>query len=201
MPCGWRDQVGAFRGIAADLRGGWRALLVFDLLCKLLMVAVSAPLSAWFIGAILRASGDHAVSNTDLLGFFLSPSGLVLIVVSATTGFALLFFELGLALIAIGIRQGKSVSALRTLQFLGRRLPVLGSLALRQFLVLGAIAAAVLASAAHWAWLFRPCRPRDRRSALGIVVAALQAAGPMLRSFLFPLSSSYTMASWAVASE
>ena len=103
--------------MAGDLRRGWRSFLAFDLLCKLVSVAVFAPLSAWFLRAVLLWSGDQAVSNYDLVSFFFSIQGLLLVVVWATGGFAVLFFELGgLVLLAIGIQRDRPLSATRALK-------------------------------------------------------------------------------------
>lgn len=127
------------------LRDGWRPLLFFDLLWKLLSLAFLVPVSALFLSSILRWSGDKAISNFDLAAFFLSPQGILLIVVTATLSFAVVFFELGgLAMISLGALQGKRVTAVRTLLFLGGNIRRLCLLGFYQFLILGGIAISAL---------------------------------------------------------
>ena len=65
------------------------------MLFKLLTIAVYAPIAAWFFKTILRTSGNPAVSNFDLVSFFLSAPGLALVVTFVVASFVLLFFELG----------------------------------------------------------------------------------------------------------
>ncbi len=133
----------------ADTRAGWSGLLVFELLFKLVYLAVFAPLAAWLLRTILQWSGDQVVSNHDLIAFFLSLPGVVFVAVWATAGFAVLFFELGgLTLLAIGSRRGQVVSAVRMLRELAGHLPGLLALGMRQFLVVGTLVAFVLAVAA-----------------------------------------------------
>ncbi|MFV1979526.1 MAG: glycerophosphodiester phosphodiesterase family protein [Rhodothermia bacterium] len=134
---------------ARELRAGWHAFAVFEVLYKLLMVAVYAPISAWFFNGILRSTGDAAVSNYDLITFFASPQGLLLAATFATASFALVFFEFGgLVLIAAGVGGGKRMSAVRTLQFLAGRFSGLCKLGFRQFLILGTVVAVALATVA-----------------------------------------------------
>ncbi len=125
---------------------GWSAFVRYEGLCKLLSAVGVAPISAWFLASILRWSGDEAVSNFDLLSFFLSPQGILLIVVSAIVSFVVLFVELGgLTLIAIGTGRGTRVSVIRTLWFMLGRSRQLSELALKQFLALAAPVAGVAA--------------------------------------------------------
>jgi glycerophosphoryl diester phosphodiesterase len=121
----------------------------------LLSFIAIAPISTWFLGAILKWSSDPAISNHDLLSFFFSLQGFMLVVVSATVAFAILFLEVGgLALIALTIMRGCETSSWRTLLFLLSRFPRLCGLGLIQFLVVAAIATAGLAAAATASILF-----------------------------------------------
>ncbi len=122
------------------LKASWRPIVAFDLSIRLLMIAVFAPLSAWFLRTILYWSGDVVVSNLDLVSFFLSPAGLSLIFASATVGFTVVLFEFGgLVLLVLGARQEGNVSVVRVLALLGRRASGLFMLGLRQFLGLGGV--------------------------------------------------------------
>lgn len=128
------------------LLSSWRPIVAFDLSVRLLLIAVFAPLSAWFLRAILSWSGDVVVSNFDLVSFFLSPPGLSLIFVSATVGSAVALFEFGgLILFVQSARQGVEVSVVRVLALLSRRAGGLLALGLRQFLGVGAVATVFLA--------------------------------------------------------
>jgi len=114
----------------------------------LLSFAILAPISAAFLASILKWSGDRAISNFDLISFFLSPQGVLLIVLSATLVFATVFFELGgLALILLALRRGRRPSTWRTLQHLETNIRQLCLLGLRQFLILGFIGVFLLAIA------------------------------------------------------
>ena len=169
---------------------GWSALVRYDGLCKLLSAAGVAPISAWFLAAILRWSGDEAVSNSDLLLFFLSPQGILLIVVSATVTFAVLFVELGgLTLIAIGAGRGTRISVTRTLWFMLGRWRQLCELGLRQFLLLAALGAGVLAVGAVTKvtllgggdfYFYLRVKPPQYWWAVSIVAAAASVAGIMV---------------------
>ncbi len=126
----WHELVDGGRQTWADLVRGWRPLVLFELLFKVFSIAMVRAALAWFLRSVIRFSGSTAVSNYDLISFFLSPQGLLLLVVGLAVSFAVLFLELGgLMMIVIGIRQRQRVSAIRTLQTLGRafaRLVVLG---------------------------------------------------------------------------
>lgn len=123
----------------------WSAFIGLEVLFKLISLAVFTPAWAYFFNAILQSSGDPAVSNYDLISFFLSPQGLIIIATFATSGFAILFFEIGgLVLIAIAAGHKQKISAIRTLQHLTARLPGLFELGLRQFVVLAAISLVAL---------------------------------------------------------
>ena len=134
---------------AARLRTGWRPLVVFDVLCKVLSYAVVAPLFSWFLAAMLTGSGSSAISNFEILSFVLSAPGLVFVTVAATGGFAVVFLEIGgLTMIALTLSRGERTSALATLNFLARNFHRLCTLAFIQFVSIAAIISAALAVAA-----------------------------------------------------
>ena len=180
-------------GLASDFRTGWRTFAAFDALYKLLMFAVYTPISAWFFNSILASTGNAAVSNYDLTSFFLSPQGLLLVIVLSTVSFVLLFFETGgLVLIAAGIAQGKRMSATRTLQFLVSRLAGLCRLGFRQFLILGGIAGLALAIialakttllSASDIYFYLNVKPPEFWVAVAIASIALISAGSVMLSY------------------
>ncbi|MGI9569253.1 MAG: glycerophosphodiester phosphodiesterase family protein [Desulfobulbia bacterium] len=123
-----------------EFYNNWQSFIGIELLFKLLSIAVFTPGWAYFFNSVLKSSGDTAVSNYDLISFFLSPQGILIILGFATSGFAILFFEIGgLALVAIAMRRRYKISALRTLHFLFTRLPALFELGIRQFLAVAAV--------------------------------------------------------------
>ena len=187
MSSNWVRRMDGCRRIVEDVRAGWRGFVAFDLLCKVISFALFAPLSAWLLRTILHGGGNMVVSNIELVSFFSSWRGLLFVAVWATSGFAVLFFELGgLVLIAVGVRHGEAVSTPAVLRFLFRHLLRLLELGFRQFLVLGAVGAFFLATvAAVKATLLRGgdiyfylnVRPAEYWWAAIIVAAAAIAAG------------------------
>ncbi len=66
----WRP-IPLTRQVLADFRRGWRPLVAYDIVCKFLTTAALAPLLAAFLNLLISSSGDPAVSNYDLIAFFL----------------------------------------------------------------------------------------------------------------------------------
>jgi glycerophosphoryl diester phosphodiesterase len=165
-------------------------LVAFDLLCRLVSIAIFAPISAWFIATIIGRTGNTAVSNLDLVSFFLSPKGLLLVAVSGTASFAIMFFEIGgLVLIVLGLRQSASVTAVAVFRFLSQRARRLLRLGLRQFLILASLVTIVLvvAVAAKTTLLgggdiyyYLQVRPSRFWWAIGIIGLVAVAAGTMM---------------------
>jgi hypothetical protein len=59
----------------ADLRTTWRAALTFHLLVQLLGVALFTPIVTWVGHRLVLAAGEPVISNFDIAGFVLSPTG------------------------------------------------------------------------------------------------------------------------------
>ncbi len=77
-----------------DFRRGWRALVVFDVLFKLLEAWLFVPAVAVLLSAVLSRAGHIAVSNRDILDFLLTPSGLLYAALFSTLAVAFVLFEL-----------------------------------------------------------------------------------------------------------
>jgi glycerophosphoryl diester phosphodiesterase len=123
------------------LRKGWPQFAGFELLFRLLGLAVFTPLTAWLTARLIAWSGSGAVSNYDLAGFFLSPEGLIYLMCAVTIGFALAFFEFGgLTALAISLQRKERIRLPQLFRFLGSALPRLWRLSVRQFLIYLAIA-------------------------------------------------------------
>ncbi len=134
------------RDVRDVLRTRFRQLAAYELVFKLVSVAVFAPLSAFFLARLLAWSGSDAVSNYELTAFFLSPAGASLVVAGATLAFAIFFLEqAGLIIIALAQLEGQKVSVFQLAQFAGKRFSGLCLLGLRQFAIYLASALPLLA--------------------------------------------------------
>src|SRR4249919_2825324 len=106
------------------LKRGLPQFAGFELLFRLLGLAVFVPSTAWLTSRLIAWSGSGAVSNYDLAGFFLSFKGLCYLIVVATIGFALAFFEFGgLVALAISLQRRKRIRMRQLFAFLGLAFP------------------------------------------------------------------------------
>ena len=102
------------------LRRGLPQFAGFELLFRLLGLAVFIPSTAWLTSRLIAWSGSGAVSNYDLAGFFLSFKGLCYLIAVVTIGFALAFFEFGgLTALAISLQRRKRIQMRQLFAFLG----------------------------------------------------------------------------------
>lgn len=96
---------------ARSLRGLWRCLpqlLVYDLLFKILAFVLLSPLLSALFGFFISRSGSHAIGNTDIARFLLSPVGLATVAIVVPLAIALAFLEVaGLLMIGMGEAQGR----------------------------------------------------------------------------------------------
>ncbi len=84
---------GLARSVWHDFWRARRALFIYDILFKLLEAWLFLPLVALVLALILSRAGHIAVTNRDLLDFFLSPSGLLYAALFSTVAVALLLLE------------------------------------------------------------------------------------------------------------
>jgi glycerophosphoryl diester phosphodiesterase len=96
------------RAVRNDLRRSFAAVAAFEVLFKLLSVLVLAPGLAVVLFHLVRGAGRTAVTNTDILGFLLSPAGV------------LYGFLLGLKLLGLSLLEHAGVLALAALKQTGR---------------------------------------------------------------------------------
>ena len=102
------------------LRRGLPQFASFELLFRLLGLAVFIPSTAWLTSRLIAWSGSGAVSNYDLAGFFLSFKGFCYLIVVVTIGFALAFFEFGgLTALAISLQRRERIRMRQLFGFLG----------------------------------------------------------------------------------
>src|SRR5687767_5973599 len=83
------------RAARSVFRRGLPQFAGFELLFRLLGLAVFVPLTAWITARLIEWSGSGAISNYDLAGFFLSFKGFCYLATVVTIVFALAFFEFG----------------------------------------------------------------------------------------------------------
>jgi glycerophosphoryl diester phosphodiesterase len=81
------------RSVWQDFIHARRPLFVYDLLFKLFEAWLLGPVVAFILAAVLSLAGHVAVSNLDILAFFLTPLGLLYAVLLGTAAVGLLLFE------------------------------------------------------------------------------------------------------------
>src|SRR5262249_36981854 len=81
------------RSVWRDFLRARRALFVYEVLFKLLEAWLFAPAVAVVLAIILSRAGRVAVTNQYILGFLLSPSGLLYAALFGTAAVALLLLE------------------------------------------------------------------------------------------------------------
>lgn len=132
----WREALRAFPVFA-------RRVVWFRLAFVLLSGAVLSPALAWLLEQLIRSTGDYAISNYDLVSFFLSVKGVLFLALGASTASALLYLEFtGLLLICAS--QDRPASSLTVLQHSLHRLPRLLRLGFLQAIALTAAASPFL---------------------------------------------------------
>ncbi len=93
----------------------WR-LFEFDLFFKILALVLLQPLVAWLIGLTVSSTGYPAISNDQLLSFFLSVPGVLAILIFGAGTFAIFFAEqAGLQIIDLAFRTGRKLNAIEVL--------------------------------------------------------------------------------------
>jgi len=114
-------------------RDEWRGLLLLNLAFQAAAFVVLAPLGNWLLVRLVSTSGRLALSNEDVLRFFLSPFGAVIVfMVAVATVASQLIEQAGFSWIAGGDLHGEPTSAGAALSQLARAAPRLIRLASRQ---------------------------------------------------------------------
>ena len=84
-----------------------KAVVGFEIWFSLIFAAVLAPLSAWLLNKLLVTGGQLAVSNDEIIGFFLSFRGVLFILISITFFIGLTYLEqVGLMMISLASLKG-----------------------------------------------------------------------------------------------
>jgi glycerophosphoryl diester phosphodiesterase len=120
-----------WRRTADELRRRWRPIVVYQLLATLVATLAISPLATVTLHAILRSAGKVAVNNYDLVGFFLSRTGLLFLLAAIALGLTI-FFLLHAGLVLLTAQQAERRNPLGTMRAVVRKLPQLVRLGLRQ---------------------------------------------------------------------
>ncbi|MGB5735671.1 MAG: glycerophosphoryl diester phosphodiesterase membrane domain-containing protein, partial [Thiohalocapsa sp.] len=114
-----------------------RSALVYDLLYKLLGIALLAPVAAFVLNHLIRVSGGLTITNEAIAGFMLSVPGLLFVLVTLTLTLASFYAEqAGLMHIASGAIRGRPTGWADALATTVYALPRLVHLALWQAAIL-----------------------------------------------------------------
>jgi glycerophosphoryl diester phosphodiesterase len=146
-----------FRNVHTYLRNIIRPAIVFEFWFTLVFLVSFAPASGWLLNRLVAASGQYAVSDNDLVVFFLSTQGILFLILGI--GFALAFWfaeQTGLLIISIKAIFEKKISVSPVLWQQMRHLPALLRLGLLQ--AAGYIAASIpfiLGLGLTYWWLLR----------------------------------------------
>lgn len=174
-----------------DFRQSWGDLLVFDILFRVIALAVLFPAVGWLFQRFVKSSGTEAVGNLDLVPFLLTPTGFALFLILVSL-FAAISAMQSAGLMAIGYAASRG-NRLTTVDVLPLVFSQIGTIAGLCFAVLGiltacaapfagilvAIAAGLLG--AHDINYYLDSRPAEFRLALGLgVVVGLFAAAVIL---------------------
>jgi len=122
-----------YRRVFEHLRTVLRPAIAFEIWFTLIFVVSFAPASAWLMNWLVARSGQYAVSDNDLVAFFVSMHGSLFLFLSI--GFVLAFWfaeQAGLLIIVVKTTSGRSVSVSRILWDHIKGLPALFRLGLLQ---------------------------------------------------------------------
>jgi len=107
--------------------------IAFEFWSTLIFMVSFAPATGWLLNRLVAGSGQFAVSDNDLVAFFLSSQGILFLLLSV--GFILAFWfaeQVGLLIISVNAASGKQVSVSLVLWEQITHLPALLRLGLLQ---------------------------------------------------------------------
>ena len=193
---------GAFpKGIADRYRWSWdhlreiaRPAVAFEFWFSVLYVAAFTPMAAWLLARLVVSGGQLAISNHDLIAFFLSARGIAFLLLNLAFVLALAYAEqVGLMIIALAASLDRKVSVGFALRENIVRLPALTRLGILQAVCYAAVSLPFAGGAALTYWVllgdrdinyYLTFRPWNWYVALAIG-AALGAACLFLVTWLF----------------
>jgi glycerophosphoryl diester phosphodiesterase len=104
-------QFGPYRRVFERLRAVLKPAIAFEFWSTLIFMVSLAPASGWLLNRLVAASGQYAVSDKDLVAFFLSSQGILFLIFSV--GFVLAFWfaeQVGLLIVSVKAVSEKKVS-------------------------------------------------------------------------------------------
>ena len=105
-----------YRGAIERLRFAFKPAIAFEFWSTLIFMVSFAPASGWLLNRLVAASGQYAVSDNDLVAFFLSSHGILFLIFSI--GLVLTFWfaeQVGLLIISVRAASEKRVSVSQVL--------------------------------------------------------------------------------------
>jgi glycerophosphoryl diester phosphodiesterase len=122
-----------YRSAVKRLRAVFKPAMAFEIWSTLIFMVSFAPASGWLLNRLVAASGQFAVSDNDLVAFFLSTPGILFLIFSV--GFVLTFWfaeQAGLLIISVKAAFEKRVTVSQVLWEQIAHLPALIRLGLLQ---------------------------------------------------------------------
>jgi glycerophosphoryl diester phosphodiesterase len=122
-----------YRRALEHLRFVLKPAIAFEFWSTLIFMVSFAPATGWLLNRLVAGSGQFAVSDNDLVAFFLSSQGILFLLLSV--GFILAFWfaeQVGLLIISVNAASGKQVSVSLVLWEQITHLPALLRLGLLQ---------------------------------------------------------------------
>jgi len=135
------------------LLAAWQPFLVYELVMSLVSAFALGPLALAVSYALLRFSGESVFGNWELFRFFLTPLGLVAILLGAGTSLGIAFIEYsGLFLLAAAALTGQRISVSSLVTWIARSALRLVALALLQtaLAMLAAVPFLLAAGGIYW---------------------------------------------------
>jgi membrane-anchored glycerophosphoryl diester phosphodiesterase (GDPDase) len=105
-----------YRKVLLKSKFAFKPAVAFELWLTLILMVSFAPASGWLLNRLVAASGQFAVSDKDLVSFFLSAQGILFLIFSV--GFILAFWfleQVGLLIISFRAASEKKVSVSQVL--------------------------------------------------------------------------------------
>ena len=103
--------LGRYLSALERLRFVLKPAIAFDIWITLIFMVSFVPASGWLLNRLVAASGQFAVSDNDLLAFFLSFQGILFLILSIGFALALWFAEqAGLLIISLKTTSEKGIS-------------------------------------------------------------------------------------------
>ena len=105
-----------YRSAIEHLRFAFKPAIAFEFWLSLILTVSLAPAYGWLLNRLVAASGQYAVSDKDMVAFFLSGQGILFLIFSV--GFVLAFWfaeQVGLMIISVRAAFEKKVTVSRVL--------------------------------------------------------------------------------------